>query len=102
MMAHAALAAMLLVAAPGGHGKAPASGYVPAPVPDASFDVPGPRTQPRVEVVPGLTDTRGYVPLGGAYSPGSAYDNELARRSQHWTAIGNRLAPGLMLRIPLK
>lgn len=102
MMAHAALAAMLVVAFPGGQAKAPASGYLPAPVPDASFDLPGPRTQPQVEVVPGLTDTRGYVPLGSGYSPGSSYDYELARRSQHRTAIGNRLAPGLMLRIPLK
>lgn len=117
MLAHATLRLMLLVADGGTHGRGPrsvpagagparaaagaAAGYVPAPVPDPRFDVPGPRAKPQVELVPALTDTQAYAPLDSGFAPGSAFDRILTRRSQPQTAIGNQLAPGLTLRIPL-
>jgi hypothetical protein len=104
MMVHTALSVMLLVAdvGPAGRLAEPQSAYVPAPVPDPSFDLPRPRAKKRVELVPALTDTQAYVPVGNGYSPGSAFSREMARRSQPQTAIGNQLAPGLSLRIPLQ
>jgi hypothetical protein len=104
MMVHAALSVMLLVAdvGPAGRLPEPQSSYLPAPVPDPRFDLPRPRTKQQVELVPALTDTRAYVPIGNGYSQGSAFSREMARRSQPQTAIGNQLAPGLSLRIPLQ
>jgi hypothetical protein len=104
MMVHVALGAMLLVAdvGPAGRVAEPQTAYMPAPVPDPSFDLPRPRARQGVELVPALTDTQAYAPLGNGYAPGSAFSREMARRSQPQTAIGNRLAPGLSLRIPLQ
>jgi hypothetical protein len=101
-MLGAALGVMLLVSDGGAAGRTPEPGYVEAPVPDRSFDVPRARGQREVELAPALTDTGARAGLGSGHSTGSDYDRELARRSQPMTAIGNRLAPGLTLSIPLK
>lgn len=98
MMVHAALGLMLLVSDTGPAARPLEQSYVPAPVPDRSLDMPGARAKAQVELVPALTDTRAYVPLGGAY----AMSSELARRNPPMTAVGSALAPGLTLRIPLK
>ena len=102
MMVHAALGLMLLVAdiGPQSHGSPP--GYIPAPVPDPSFDLPRPREQKQVEVEPALTNTRAYVPIGNGYASGSAFHSQLTRRTQPLSQIGSELAPGLTVRIPLK
>lgn len=102
MMVHSALALMLLVADVGPEGHVPDRGYEPAPVPDPTFELPRPRPKKHVELVPALTDTRAYAPIGNGYAPGSEFNRELTRRSQPMTAIGNELAPGLSLRIPLQ
>ncbi len=110
MIAQAALGLVLLVAdggAPGGGKHAvPAAraepGYVPAPVPDPRFDVPGKRAKRGVTLVPSVTDTQGFAPLGNGYTPGSTFDRAMTRRVQPDFAIGHELAPGLTLRIPLK
>ena len=122
MLVHAALGLLLLVAEPQprgntatqaspatrGHlvtpGKAPgnaAATYLPAPIPDRQFDLPRPREQKDVELVPALTDTGAYVPLGNGYSSGSAFHAQLTRHSQPLSQIGSQLAPGLTLHIPL-
>jgi hypothetical protein len=102
MMVHAAFAVMLLASDAGLAGRTTEPGYVAAPMPDRSFDVPRARGQRQVELVPALTDTGAYAPPGSGFSAGAAFNRELARRSQPMTAIGNRLAPGLTLSIPLK
>ena len=110
MMAQAALRLLVLVADGGAHGDrrrvAPAAGiepgYVPAPVPDPRFDVPGKRAKRGVALVPSVTDTQGFAPLGNGYTPGSTFDRAMTRRVQPDFAIGHQLAPGLTLRIPLK
>lgn len=106
MLAHAALGVLLLVAdarLPPPEGARTAPGYVAAPVPDPRFDAPAPRARREVELAPALTDTQAAgAPVGGGYAYGSAFDRTLARRSQPNTAIGNRLAPGIFVTVPLE
>lgn len=107
MMAHVAAGLLVLVAAaplplpPTPPPPAPA--YVPAPVPDPRFDAPAPRAKREVGLGPALTDTQAAgASVGGGYAYGSAFDRTLTRHTQPNTAIGNRLAPGFAVTIPLE
>ena len=109
----------LLLAAPAKHGYRLLDGPMPhlaplpaapppvvdphlAPVPNLDAEPPAnpAGTQPRL--VPSLTDRRSGGPEGDGYSPGSSYSQQLERRHDPGTNIGNVLAPGLQLRVPLQ
>lgn len=82
----------------------PAAPYEPAPVPDPDARPPPDITIPGARLVPALTNRlSGGGSAGAGYSPGSAFSPELERQhGDSGTKIGNILAPGLQLRVPLQ
>jgi hypothetical protein len=82
---------------------APVATGEPAPVPGRDAAPPEAAVIPGTRLVPALTNRlSGGGPAGQGYSPGSVYSPELERRHDSGTNIGNILAPGLQLLVPLK
>lgn len=75
----------------------------PAPVPDQNLEPPADIDTPGARLLPSLTNRlSGGASAADGFSPGSAFSPELERRHDTGTNIGNILAPGLQLRVPLK
>jgi hypothetical protein len=75
------------------------SGMAPTPDRDARLPMQPASTRPQltptlVRATPGIA--------GDGYAPGSAYSNDLERRSRPATDLGSTLAPTLSLRLPLR